>query len=286
MVQRIRQLWKRFKQLSTTEKAALAFLVLGAIIVAYGYFFSQVERDWRGFVEQIYSNLGIELVSVGLTVLVIESLNRGVATRERKQELILQMGSPDNGFAIEAVRLLRQKGWLLDGSLINCDLAGANLTRANLNRALMIRAHLKMANLSGALLIQALLENADLSKANLANANLTGAFMDQVLLFDANLSGAILSQAHLKKAKLYNANLNGAELKSADLRGAYLDRADLRGADLTGADLRGASLGHTYFDETTRIPTGAKWTPHKDMLWFTNTERQKAEQVTNKQADS
>ena len=92
--------------------AAVILLVFGVGVVGGGYLFTQDIRNLRTLVEQLYSNFGIELFSIAITVLVIETLNERRAKQERKTELILQMGSPDNSFAVEAVRILRQKaGW-------------------------------------------------------------------------------------------------------------------------------------------------------------------------------
>lgn len=70
-----------------------------------------------------------------LGVLVIDFANERGNTRERKEELILQMGSPNNDFAVEAVRILRLKGWLKDGSLEYASLIGANLQGAKIAHA-------------------------------------------------------------------------------------------------------------------------------------------------------
>jgi hypothetical protein len=67
----------------------------------------------------------------------------------RKAELILQMGSPDNGFAIEAARQLRALGWL-ENTLQDVDLG--------------------FANLQGVILRDANLQGTDLTGANLQNA--------------------------------------------------------------------------------------------------------------------
>jgi uncharacterized protein YjbI with pentapeptide repeats len=135
----------------TVGRAAALFLILGVVIVGFGYGFTQEGAfDVRNFVHEIYSNLGIELVSIGLTVIVIEGLNRRAAIQERKEELILQMGSPENPFAVEAVRILRQKGWLKDGSLDGADLYKANLQEADLTNANLQEVNLEFANLQGA----------------------------------------------------------------------------------------------------------------------------------------
>jgi Pentapeptide repeats (8 copies) len=196
----MRRFRQRFSKVSLIFWAALAFLILGLVVVGYGYSLTQSGWNWKRFVEQVYSNLGIELVSISLTVLVIEALNERRTIQERKEELILQMGSPDNSFAIEAVRILRQKGWLTDGSLKGSYLWDANLRDANLDRAD--------------------LRYVTLINANLQSANLGG----------ANLQGVRLTKANLKGAWVGYTNLREAELMSADFSNTYLRYANLHQA--------------------------------------------------------
>ncbi|MBI5666720.1 MAG: pentapeptide repeat-containing protein [Chloroflexi bacterium] len=102
------------------------------------------------------------------------------------------MGSPDNSFAIEAVRILTARGWLVDGLLRNAHLSRANLAGANLQKVDLTDAHLGLANLH---------------KARLTGANLTRSYLQ-----GANLEGATLSGARLAGANLNDANLLGAHL--------------------------------------------------------------------------
>jgi hypothetical protein len=67
------------------------------------------------------NELRAELVGIGITVLIIDNANEAIKRREEKKRLILQMGSPDNAFAIEAVRQIRARGWILDGALHQTD---------------------------------------------------------------------------------------------------------------------------------------------------------------------
>ena len=89
---------------------------------------------------KLHQDLSNDLIAIGISVLIIDNANKWtadrVAKREEKKRLILQMGSPaEGGFAIEAVRQLRSRGWLVDGSLRFADLSGANLHGAQLGWA-------------------------------------------------------------------------------------------------------------------------------------------------------
>ena len=197
---------------------ALFILVVGVL----GYVDGEIpnQPDW-------YIDIRSELIGIGVSVLIIANAGEYMSTVQEKKRLILQMGSPDNTFAIEAVRQLRAKGWLSDGSLSDAYLVNANLHGANLNDSILSNAILLSANLRGANLIGANLNDSALIGANLRDSNLR----------DADLSGA-----KLIGAKLIGANLRGAKLIGTDLEIVDLIRANLRGANLSNANLRNAKL--------------------------------------------
>ena len=141
-----------------------------------------LQETLRQIVVAFDTNATTELASLAITILVVDALYEHRETEREKRRLILQMGSPNNAFAREAVRVLRAHGWLQDGSL-----KGARLSRANL-------------------------QGAALNGANLEEAN----------LYAADLQGADLPGANLRKAFLRHAKLQGASLWNADLQGADL----------------------------------------------------------------
>jgi hypothetical protein len=145
---------------------------------------------WEGWLQ----NFSTEMFGAFLTFFLLELI---VSTRDRRAQLIRQMGSRDNGIALQAVEELRVRGWLTDDSLQE-----ALLVRANLQRADLYKAYLQGADLSG-----------------------------------VNLQRADLSGANLQEAHLYMANLQGTNLVDANLQGTYLVDANLQGAELNGAEL-------------------------------------------------
>jgi hypothetical protein len=158
---------------------SLLALIAGVSIVFFGFIYTYAEFDLKAFIAENYSNFGIELISIGFTVLVVDGLHRHHDERDRKRELIVQMGSPDRDFAIEAVRILRLKGWLEDGTL-----EGMSLAQANLQGAKLYKADLERADLSEANLQQVALYGVDLRGANLEAADLEEATYIQNALFD------------------------------------------------------------------------------------------------------
>jgi len=109
--------------------------------------------------DEIYVDNRSEFIGIGFGVLIIANAGEFISRQQEKGRLILQMGSPDNAFAIEAARQLSSKGWLYDGSL-----RGAVLTGADLNGAKLFEA-----NLTGANLCEANLKGADLSETKYNN---------------------------------------------------------------------------------------------------------------------
>jgi len=190
----------------------------------------------------LYANISTGFFSTAVTVLVIDSITRRRATQAEKRSLILQMGSPDNSHAVEAVRLLRARGW------ISTALSNAYLVNANLGSAALQRANLQHANLNGAKLRQANLYKADLEGASLV---------------EADLEGADLPEANLRSCKLFRANLLGAQLSGADLSEANLMDAKLEQAQVDGVIL----------STDTTLPDGTKWTSSKSLVPFTRASR-------------
>lgn len=167
---------------------AALVLILGVLDQPQGLTLAQViERTFR----DLYSNLVTELASIALTVLIIDRLNQHRAEERERANLILQLGSPDHSFAIEALRMLQARAWLDKGALNGVHLNRAHLIGAHLHNLSLVGAHLAWANLRHALLTQSDLSHTSLQEANLEGAALQG----------ANLSGANMNEANLTHAR-------------------------------------------------------------------------------------
>jgi uncharacterized protein YjbI with pentapeptide repeats len=263
---------KHLRKLITSQRfwiyfvsTALFFVGLIGVIegpIRYGIFEN---------LREAHQEISAEFIGIGLTVLVIDTLNRSAAREreesikaiedkaqeyEEKRRLILQMGSPFNELAVEAARQLKARGWGFEGDK---SLVGVNLSKANLQGA-----DLRDVNLEGAYLHRANLQEADLWPANLEGATLDGANLQGVGLTKANLNEAHLSGANLAGAVLEYAMVTGARLWYANLQGAYLRRVYLHAADLRRANLHGAlkvtceQLGHAGRLEGVTLPDGTR----------------------------
>lgn len=197
-------------------------------------------------------SVGPELAGIVIGVVTIDYLNERRQDEQFKKHLILQMGSSHNDVTDTAIRALRARGWLYDGSLSganlsHANLSGADLQRANLSGAILWGADLTGASLSGANLSRANLQHANLSRsdlqgADLGRADLLGADLTDARLVEANLSGASLFEANLNGADLFDANLSETFLSSANLNRASLFKANLSRSGSININLSGASL--------------------------------------------
>lgn len=159
--------------------AGFLFLILGGYISVRGYFFLYPQEfSLAKIAGDFYANAGTELISIAITVLVIDVINKRRNKQQELADLKWQMGSKDNVLVLEAVRKLRGKKWLIDGSLRGIDLRGANLSNAKLFRADLEEANLERVKLKGAFMKQANLRNAKVTIEQLATVgNLEGAIM-------------------------------------------------------------------------------------------------------------
>ncbi len=131
------------------------------------------------FLGDFYANVSSELASIAITILIVDALNGWRVKRQEKESLILQMGSPINQIAREAVRSLRVRGWLEDGSL-----KGADISRGNLEDVYLERADLSQTNMY----------KARLSNTHLQWSNLMGVkgLTDEQFLQVSHLRGAVM----------------------------------------------------------------------------------------------
>lgn len=189
MKRRINRFWKSIGD----SRVGLILLALG-VGIGIGGFLHSHPSPWSlaTLVTEFYANFSAELISIAITVLIIDALHERRHNNHVKAQLIRQMSHTEHGFALLAVEELRLNGWLFDGTLAGSKHFGAKLAEADFNKAN--------------------LKSIDLRKADLERAN----------LFRADLRRADLKGANLRDADLKEARLEGADLKGADLRGAHL----------------------------------------------------------------
>ncbi|MEQ8676925.1 MAG: pentapeptide repeat-containing protein [Aggregatilineales bacterium] len=261
-IRQIHREYTTFYQLGGGLLLVVIGVLIGALIFA----------DDSGYGTNIYT----EILSVGLTIGVLNVLQERRDTRNRikdlQEQLVREAGSPAYAIAITAVDTMRKRGWLGRKNMIipddtesllenanlfrvdlqNVNLEGSNLTNVNLYRANLTGTNLAGANLTNAILWKenltrtilegANLTSADLRSTDLTSANLLQANLTRANLYRANLSNAYLERTDLTSANLESANLIDTHLVEANLTGANLHRANLTGSDLTETNLSSANL--------------------------------------------
>ncbi len=222
-----RQPRKRFRL--NVEMLGIMLAALGLIIVVIGHLNQYGGFDPAALLRDFYANLGAELASIAVTVLIIDRLHARRERESRSERLVWELSSKDNRTALYAAEMLRADDLLADGTLRHADLKYANLADALLPGADLHAAYFSFAILAG----------ADLRGADLSEAILRESTLQNALLIDADLSGA-----KLLNAELTGANLHGVTLVGANLSGARLDGVrGLTDAALLAADrMAGAVL--------------------------------------------
>jgi hypothetical protein len=142
-------------------------LLLGVALFVGGHLVKYGGVKPRAFLVDFYEHYFAEMLSIIATVLLLDRLNRlrdqQQAEEREQEELVMRMGDGDRW----AAKLLRQRGWLQDGSL-----RGARLDDAYLNGLDLQGADLSEADLRNATLLYTDLRDANLSRANLQGARL------------------------------------------------------------------------------------------------------------------
>lgn len=271
--------WKTF----TIERFGAVLAVIALVVAVAGYINQHGGLlNLTNILGDFYANVSSELISIVITVLVVDRLNRAreqrdneaLQTRLDEQELSrlkALLGSNENVVTKIAVAELSAKGWLEDGSLKainleNANLQGVDMGKANLQEAYMgevnlQEAYLQEANLQFANLVEANLSAINLGYANLRGINLADSNLSGARLWNVNLSDARLRKANIKDADLSETNLYGTNLRYANLHGAHLWYTNLQMADLSFANLKYANVYGVICNEKTTLPDGTQWTP-------------------------
>jgi BTB/POZ domain-containing protein KCTD9 len=230
----------------------VAFVVLAFFIGVFGHLAKYKEFLLSSFLDDFYANISSEFASIGITVLLVDSLIQLRDSEKEKRRLLRFMKSRTNSVAVGSANFLRLQGWLFDGSL-----CGLNLDNSDLSGGLLYDASLPQISFNYSKLRQ-----VDLTRANLESASGIGSDLSEAKLFNAILKNSILTEANLTKsslnsadftnskcgsvlfmeAKLYNAIFHKANLKGADFESIKANNADFQDSDCSFANFNSASL--------------------------------------------
>ena len=156
--------------------------------------------------DELVPNLIPELLSIVITVLIIDTLYKKRSDSEVKKILISQLQSRNNAVATNALKEIDARGWLSDGTL---------------KKAFLISTNLDGNSLSGGDLREVALSFSSLKDTSWFETDLEGAFLNGVDLRNATLSmhatGSHYAEANLRDVTLANSNLMGAIVRDEQL---------------------------------------------------------------------
>lgn len=184
-----------------------------------------------------------QMFGTGIGIIVLSWASDKRVEETEKRALLLQMGSPDSSVAIEAVRKLRIKGWLADGTAAEGNFWRTDLHRTNLSGADLSECNFGSAILDGANLSEANLEATDFSSASLENVSFQSALLKSTQFNWANMQGAKLTGITLNAC-----NMNDADLMKADLSNAVVSEGMFQNTKMQEADLRYARFENVVLD--------------------------------------
>lgn len=193
-------------------------------------------------INAFYANFSTELISIALTILLINFLYEKKETKALKSRLIRELGSHDKGFTSRALKELREFGWVQDGSLSDKDFSSANLSGLDFSNAILVGTKFNKANLK-----EIDFTGADLTDAELEEADLSGAKLNDCTLHNCNLNEAKLHEAKLNGVNLKNTECNKAVFNMSQLRGAQIELTEMCDANFSFADFEGATIKDTNF---------------------------------------
>ena len=187
-----------------------------------------VEMVLQDFAENV---LGVELFGMGLTVFLIDWLYEQRDERERKKQLIRELGSTDSTLSNRAVLELSSKGWISDGTLKGCILMNSNLENADLDDADFSFCNLEGVNFKGAHL-----GGANFYRANLKKSNFSDCFLDE-----AKFNYAIVWNANFVSTNLRKSNFENSSLWQSNLQNSFLQDCSFHNSDMKGVDFSNAN---------------------------------------------
>jgi Pentapeptide repeats (8 copies) len=207
--------------LLTPELVAFIFLVLGIWLGWWGFRNHNpgISITFSTLVPDFYANAATTLIGIAFTVLIIDALNRRRDHRLDMKRLIRNMGSSDNGIALNAVQEITEtklhwKGFLRNRHFWQANLKGAILASADLSFSTFDHSALIGAQLLGARLHRTGFWHAQLCGVNFMDADLTNADFIYADLLDARVtkkqlqSASRLLGARLPDGKIYDGSFN------------------------------------------------------------------------------
>ena len=215
--------WDKLLERVPGRGIAYSMILVSGLAVLYKIGRDDISKD--DYSINLYTEFLGVIVSVIVAFFILDEMNRRRDDRRREQEfrkqLILDLHSPNNSTAIEAIHKMHVRDWLSG-------------EESPLRKRVFFEVDWRNARLSGSDM-----EDAKFFDARLEGANLSAAFMYFAYMRRINLAKADLRDAHLECADLSFACLVGTNLSSANLMDTELKGANLKDADCYWANFEG-----------------------------------------------
>ena len=197
------------------------------------------------FFEDFYANILTELLSIAFTILIINALYDLRDQNNEKKNLRLQMSSPDNAFAREAIRKLKLRGWFYEilSKIKEGELRGANLCNEDFSGISFENLDLSDSKLCGVNFARVIFNGVILCKAEVKHSNLIGAEFKL-----SNLAQADFSDSDLSYATFKNTSLQGSIFINSNLTNTIFYNSDLSFANLTSSELKRCRFSQLLHD--------------------------------------
>lgn len=159
------------------------------------------------WLEQNYANVSWELISIFITVGIIQATYEKKRHDEQIDRLMRETSSEVRDVAVKAVEDLREEGKLIDGSLHSHSFWRGNLPNGSFYNGELVESNFSYAILNGANFNGAQLRRASFEGVSAKVSHFHRAILENVNMFMADLEGADFLDADLLDANLMQTNL-------------------------------------------------------------------------------
>lgn len=243
------------KKNSTITKVGYSFLALGILLLLL----HKYPDNWcfSLFIKEIYANLSCELISIAVTILLINYLYEKREESSNKRRLIRELGSEDKGFTSRALKEIKELGYLADGTLNGADLSSANLEGLDFSGAVLKNVNFSMARLNNSIFREVILEGVILNGAEarqcifersvFSNVTLKSSNLYSAIFIGAQISNVDFLSAKLEQAEFIDAKIENSKFEDSVVRLANFVRAEISGTNFSMADFNGMNVRNAKF---------------------------------------
>lgn len=240
-------------------------LVLSILAITLGHIRQRGSFDVGLLLDEMWANVGAELASIAITVLIIDRIYRIQSERKEKALRESELRTQQQLYEYRLYRAATQaeKQVLLYEMCVRNLLEGINLAQLDLSGIALGRLPAgssidpfyplprheepKTISMRGANLSGCLLNETDFSHIDLRGAGFVRTQMNNTVFNNTDLRGAVFTFATLENVKMRGANIEGV----------LFYRSHISGLDLTDAKINGVDFDRNFPSDVT-LPDGRK----------------------------